>query len=282
MALLSKTFLILKSFLTFCVFAVSQQPSYFLYLNNPETLTKTGIIHEKKFNKDTRVRYFLHFKNGTDKKQNFSLSSNQKVTNLKKSFNTHELPERAGALTSKNFMLAKETNSKLSMSSMLNPEDTISGIVEGVFQKNDVVKVNFGNTNNKIDSFDFYQSTYSFDRNISLELNSKLSYRLGEREESMVPGGYGSNINLIVTPKQTGIMKLSCSPRGGAGILVFSHRGIIYMTKLIPARENYNVMFLSVEKNKSETFTFIPCGGLNYPIRLDFSLQSIITEEKLA
>ena len=68
MALLSKTLLFLKSLLTFCFFAVSQQPSYFLYLNNPETLTKTGIVHEKKFDKDTRVRYFLHFKNGT--KQN--------------------------------------------------------------------------------------------------------------------------------------------------------------------------------------------------------------------
>ena len=28
------------------------------------------------------------------------------------------------------------------------------------------------------------------------------------------------------------------------------------------------------EKGKKETFTFIPCGGLNYPINLDFSLQS--------
>ena len=179
-------------------------------------------------------------------------------------------------------MLAKETNSKIFVNSILEPETTISGIVEGIFQKNDRVKVQFGNTNNKIESFDFYQSAYSFDKNISLDLNSQLSYRLGEREESMVPGGYGSNINLTITPKQNGLLKLSCSPRGGAGILVFSHRGIIYMTKLIPARENYNVMFLSVEKNKSETFTFIPCGGLNYPIRLDFSLQSIIVEENLA
>jgi hypothetical protein len=54
------------------------------------------------------------------------------------------------------------------------------------------------------------------------------------------------------------------------------------MTKLIPARENYNVMYLSVEKNKTETFTFIPCGGLNYPIRLDFSLSSVLVDEKIA
>ena len=282
MALLSKTLLFLKSLLTFSFFAVSKQPSYFLYLNNPETLTKTGIVHEKKFDKDTKVRYFLHFKNGTKQNQTFSFSTLKTVNNVKKSFNTHELPERAGALTSKNFMLAKETNSKIFVNSILEPETTISGIVEGIFQKNDRVKVQFGSTNNKIESFDFYQSTYSFDKNITLDLNSQLSYRLGEREESMVPGGYGSNINLTITPKQSGLLKLSCSPRGGAGILVFSHRGIIYMTKLIPARENYNVMFLSVEKNKSETFTFIPCGGLNYPIRLDFSLQSIIVEENLA
>ena len=99
MALLSKTFIILKSFLAFCAFAVSQQPSYFLYLNNPETLKETGIVHEKKFDKDTRVRYFLHFKNGTSKNQTFSFSTQKQVSNLKKSFNTHELPERAGALS---------------------------------------------------------------------------------------------------------------------------------------------------------------------------------------
>jgi len=282
MALLSKTFLFLKSLLTLSFFAVSNQPSYFLYLNNPETLTKTGIVHEKKIQKDTKIRYFLHFKNGTKSNQIFSFSTQKPVENLKKSFNSHELPERAGALTSKNFMLSKEKTSKISFSSSLSPETTISGIVEGIFKKDDVIKVQFGNTKNKIETFDFYQSSYSFQKDISLDLNSVVSYRLGDREEVMVPGGYGSNINLNVTPKQTGILKLSCSPRGGAGILVYSHRGIIYMTKLIPARANYNVMYLSVEKNKTETFTFIPCGGLNYPIRLDFSLSSVLVDEKIA
>jgi hypothetical protein len=282
MALLSKTFLFLKSLLTLSFFAVSNQPSYFLYLNNPETLTKTGIVHEKKIQKNTKIRYFLHFKNGTKSNQTFSFSTQKPVENLKKSFNSHELPERAGALTSKNFMLSKEKTSKISFSSSLSPETTISGIVEGIFKKDDIVRVQFGNTKNKIETFDFYQSSYSFQKDISLDLNSVVSYRLGEREEAMVPGGYGSNIDLNVTPKQTGILKLSCSPRGGAGILVFSHRGIIYMTKLIPARENYNVMYLSVEKNKTETFTFIPCGGLNYPIRLDFSLSSVLVDEKIA
>jgi hypothetical protein len=282
MALLSKTFLFLKSLLTLSFFAVSNQPSYFLYLNNPETLTKTGIVHEKKIQKDTKIRYFLHFKNGTKSNQTFSFSTQKPVENLKKSFNSHELPERAGALTSKNFMLSKEKTSKISFSSSLSPETTISGIVEGIFKKDDVIKVQFGNTKNKIETFDFYQSSYSFQKDISLDLNSVTSYRLGDREEVMVPGGYGSNINLNVTPKQTGILKLSCSPRGGAGILVYSHRGIIYMTKLIPARANYNVMYLSVEKNKTETFTFIPCGGLNYPIRLDFSLSSVLVDEKIA
>jgi hypothetical protein len=282
MALLSKTFLFLKSLLTLSFFAVSNQPSYFLYLNNPETLTKTGIVHEKKIQNNTKIRYFLHFKNGTKSNQTFSFSTQKPVENLKKSFNSHELPERAGALTSKNFMLSKEKTSKISFSSSLSPETTISGIVEGIFKKDDVIKVQFGNTKNKIETFDFYQSAYSFQKDISLDLNSVVSYRLGDREEVMVPGGYGSNINLNVTPKQTGILKLSCSPRGGAGILVYSHRGIIYMTKLIPARANYNVMYLSVEKNKTETFTFIPCGGLNYPIRLDFSLSSVLVDEKIA
>ena len=66
---------------------------------------------------------------------------------------------------------------------------------------------------------------------------------------------------------------MTFSPRGGAGLLVFSNRGKIFITKLMPAFKKYNAFMISVEKGKKETFTFIPCGGLNYPINLDFSLQ---------
>ena len=93
-----------------------------------------------------------------------------------------------------------------------------------------------------------------------------------------VDGQYGSNINVQVHPKETGILKLSFSPRGGKGILVFSHRGIIHTTKLLPAKKTYEVLSVYVEKNKAETFTFIPLGGLNYPIRLDFQLKNYFTD----
>ena len=96
--------------------------------------------------------------------------------------------------------------------------------------------------------------------------------------DGKVDGQYGSNINVQVYPKQTGILKLSFSPRGGKGILVFSHRGIIHTTKLLPAKKTYEVLSVYVEKNKAETFTFIPLGGLNYPIRLDFQLKNYFTD----
>ena len=44
------------------------------------------------------------------------------------------------------------------------------------------------------------------------------------------------------------------------------------MTKLLPAKKEYDALYISVDKNKPETFTFIPTGGLNFPIQLNFKL----------
>jgi len=57
-------------------------------------------------------------------------------------------------------------------------------------------------------------------------------------------------------------------------LLVFSNKGKIYTTKLCDAKSYNEVFVCNVEKNISETFTFIPLGGLNYPILLNFSLHS--------
>jgi hypothetical protein len=71
---------------------------------------------------------------------------------------------------------------------------------------------------------------------------------------------------------KSGIMKMSFSPRGGDGLLVFSHRGKITMTKFVSVKDEEDVLNIKVEKNVPEVFTFIPIGGLNYPIRINFSL----------
>ena len=84
MALLSKTFIILKSFLAFCAFAVSQQPSYFLYLNNPETLKEATynfiISNHNGINKNTLVenlKKYRHFADDTVK-ENINLKVSDK------------------------------------------------------------------------------------------------------------------------------------------------------------------------------------------------------------
>lgn len=273
MTLSLKLLLSMKSAILAMFVITTSKPSYFVYLNNPETVTSTGILHKKTFEKNSHVRYFFHYVNGTDKSQKFSVKNKETVLNFKKSVNTDERPEFAGALSVKNFLNAKPQNSKINISSEVSPNETISGILEGNFQKGDCVVYKLGNEDTALSSFDIYQDDYNFDIPINIGFDSSVQFKLGGGIENAVKGQYGSNINIVVNPKETGILKMTFSPRGGAGLLVFSNRGKIFITKLMPAFKKYNAFMISVEKGKKETFTFIPCGGLNYPINLDFSLQ---------
>jgi hypothetical protein len=273
MTLSLKLLLTMKSAILALFVLATNKPSYYVYLNNPETVTSTGILHKKTFEKNSHVRYFFHYLNGTDKSQQFSIKNKEIVTNFKKSINTDERPEFAGALTVKNFLKAETKNCKINITSNVNPEETISGILEGDFQKGDSITYKFGNNDLDLSSFDIYQSEYNFDIPINIGFDSAVQFKLGGGIENTVKGQYGSNINIVVNPKETGILKMTFSPRGGAGLLVFSNRGKIFITKLMPAFKKYDAFMISVEKGKKETFTFIPCGGLNYPINLDFSLQ---------
>jgi hypothetical protein len=273
MTLSLKLLLTMKSAILALFVLTTNKPSYYVYLNNPETVTSTGILHKKTFEKNSHVRYFFHYLNGTDKSQQFSIKNKEIVTNFKKSINTDERPEFAGALTVKNFLKAETQNCKINITSNVNPEETISGILEGDFQKGDSITYKFGNNDLDLSSFDIYQSEYNFDIPINIGFDSAVQFKLGGGIENTVKGQYGSNINIVVNPKETGILKMTFSPRGGAGLLVFSNRGKIFITKLMPAFKKYDAFMISVEKGKKETFTFIPCGGLNYPINLDFSLQ---------
>ena len=119
---------------------------------------------------------------------------------------------------------------------------------------------------------------YDINKKLEISLNQKYSFNIGEIIDGKVDGQYGSNINVQINPNQTGLLRLTFSPRGGDGILVFKHKGIIHKTKLLPAKKTYDVITVPVEKNKPETFTFIPIGGLNYPIRLDFELKNKMPE----
>jgi hypothetical protein len=243
-----------------------------IYLNNPETLTKAGVLHKKTFQNNTHVRYFFHYKNGTDKQQKFVFSSKEKVDNLKKSITTHQSPELVGANTANNFLKSFKKNCKLNLVSYVEPNATISGILEGDFIKNDTVTLYFGNNTTKIQSYDIYQPDYDFDFKFDVDFKKKASYRLGDGIENTIRGQYGSNVNLKIYPKESGILKMTFNPRGGKGLLVFNNRGKIYMTDLKLPHQDYQVLLLQVEKGKQETFTFIPTGGLNFPIKVDFYL----------
>lgn len=282
MTLVSKLGLVLKAILIVFFTTVQESRQGFIFLNYPETLTTTGVLHQKTFQEKTKLRYFFHYKNGTNKGQKFYITTKEKVENLKKAITTHSRPEIAGINSAKNFFITIPSNEKLNLSSYIEPNSTISGFIEGSFQKLDTITYKFGNTDNKIETFNVWQKDYEINYNYNLITEKIITHRLGERTEDSIPGQYGQNVNITLMPKQSGIMKLSFSPRGGAGLLIFSHRGKIYSTKLLPALSRNDVLYISVEKDKAEKFTFIPVGGLNYPISLDFSLNNIFLENGIA
>ena len=282
MTLASKLLIVLKLAILSLLVNADKQNSYFIYLNNPETLQSKGILHKKTFPKDSHVRYFFHYKNGTDKSVKFNIKSDKPVKNLKKSINTHEMPEMAGAIAVKNFFNAPESNKPINLCSNIEPDATISGIIEGNFTKGDTVQYYFGEMSNSVNYYDIYQNNFDYNFDLNVSMNQKAIYKLGSGITNTVKGQYGSTINLNITPSQTGILKMSFNPRGGHGLLVYSHKGKIFITKLLPAFKNYDAIMLSVEKGKKETFTFIPVGGLNYPINIEFVLQSYFLDPDVA
>ena len=278
MAFSLKLYAVIKCLITALFILNSNHTSFLLYLNNPETVNASGVLHDRKYNSNTRVRYFVHYKNGTNKTQKFFMNSDMKVKSLKKSFNSNFLPEQAGAKSIKNFFTAKPKDAPLAVFCNLEPEDTISGIIEGEFQKGDRVVCRLGTENNSINYLDILQQNFKLQKNLDLYMNIPSSVNIGEKIDGTVLGQYGSDIKLYVTPMKSGIMKMSFSPRGGDGLLVFSHRGKITMTKFVSVKDEEDVLSIKVEKNVPEVFTFIPIGGLNYPIRINFSL----TDKNLA
>jgi hypothetical protein len=186
----------------------------------------------------------------------------------------------AGSKSVEKFMNCKNYSGKIDFFRVLKPSQTISGMFEGNVAKDEEIKINFGNNDKKI-AKDIYQNKYQHDIIFDLNLNSNTKYRLGNSIKDAIAGQYGNDINLIINPKESGILKLSFSPRGGEGLLVFSNRGKIYTTEIKAAYKEYDAMYVYVEKNKLEKFQFIPVGGFNYPIELNFSLQSQILKEAI-
>jgi len=107
MALLTKFLLSIKALLI-ALYLFHASSTHFVYLNTPETIKKPGIIYKNNYKQNTRVRYFYHFKNGTDKKQSFTINTTKTVKNLKKGSYSDQLPEKAGTVATKILCMLKQ------------------------------------------------------------------------------------------------------------------------------------------------------------------------------
>lgn len=252
----------------------------FIYMNNPERLKTTGILHKKKYNQNTNVRYFFHYVNGTKSNQKFEIKSNNIVNNYKFGCDINFRPEIAGSKSVEKYMYSEPSSAKINYTRIVKPEETISGIFQGTIIKDDEIVFCFG-SESKVIAFDKIQSNFDHSVNLDAEVDKISKFRLGDPIKNKISGQYGNDINLIINPKQSGILKVSFSPRGGEGKLVFENRGKIYKTEMKSPYKQYDVMYVFVEKGKLEKFQFIPIGGFNYPMELSFSLHTEILKEAM-
>ena len=96
------------------------------------------------------------------------MNSDLKVKSLKKSFNAHFLPDRAGAYSIKNFFTAKQITAPLNVYCKLDADETISGIIEGEFQQNDRVICRLGVESNPINYLDVLQLDYKLEKSLDV------------------------------------------------------------------------------------------------------------------
>ena len=59
----------------------------------------------------------------------------------------------------------------------------------------------------------------------------------------------------------------------------FKGRRDAFIKNMKPDGKKFDSIVMYVEKDKKENFKFIPIGGLNYPIEIQFSLHSLIATE---
>ena len=272
MTFFSKILWTVKSAVLSLLISTDFQSSQFIYLNNPETITQTGVLHNKKITKDTKIRYFFHYKNGTKDNQKFTIKNNKEVKNLKKSINICDAPEVAGYLSAEGFLRATKKDTKINFNCTIKPDETVSGILEGNFYKGDEILYKFGSTDNKIDTINIAQQEHNYSVLLALDKKRGSTYRLGDGIPGTIRGQYGHDIIVEIKPKDTGWMKISFSPRGGTGALVFENKGKVYSTDFEPAKTMNEATMIYVEKDKTEYIRFIPFGGLNYPILLNFTI----------
>ena len=269
------------SFGFLCLFQnelVSSPPERLYYLNSPESMRKPGVVAQFSTpNISQKTRVFFHFINKTHQKQTWVLHFNHGVRDFRLGYGVAYYPGEAGAKGTANFYAAKPVNKNdgIELKVDLNPEDTVSGVCEGVtVEKTDVVAylgtkdttLNYQvlNTENvvELNKFDLCEKV-------------KKNIRIGTKRKGYIDGDYGTTFQFIVCPqiKHPSKLKIMISPRGGCASLCLFSNGLPTMSPVIGARQAWKAYEVDIKPGDNFSFETILPGGYAYPIEIRFSIS---------
>jgi hypothetical protein len=245
------------------------QPGKFVYLNNPEKIYSSGLVMEHRFKEESKNKFFFHYINKTNRNIKFNIYSSF-VSNASFGLNTDKDPGKAGSKSIISFLKNKKLDGEIKKTLNLKPNETVSGSLEGNFKKDSIFKIAFDNSIKKINNVlmidDDWKKVYNF------QIFDTAIHRLGENPPNDINGQYGYEVCLNLDVKKTGILKMSYSPRGGSGNIIFKYNDKIYESGFKKAYSRNDFLYIKVQKNENHKFFFYPIGGIDYPIEIRFDI----------
>lgn len=257
--------------------AVSNEEIY--YLNQPESVSREGIIGSGTILASHHTRIFFHFVNRTKSTNIFSLSASSSVKNLRVAFAKAADPQQAGLIAIKNFLNTKTSGKpmELSVGESLKPGITISGVIdcEGIQNTDFICKLGDGKvlSNTKVRTIPMI----NIDHNMVMGNQDMVKYRIGDKDDDMsIPGGYGVSYRWTFTPKSTKTkFVVSISPRGGDLRFPYSIDSTTIVSPTILAKHDYTLFSKTVIVGEKISFETIPVGGYCYPVEIKIKAYEV-------
>lgn len=249
-----------------------------VFLNFPEKVTKPGNLGKQTIKESSKTRIFFHYLNATGRDQVFNFKLKGNLDKFKYAVDTNFEPGFAGSNAAKKFLL-------LNYQRVVNPgfeinvkdKDTVSGIVEAIFDKGDQWSCKLGEDKKIQDLKIIEVENYEIEKFIDLKENKPVIFRLGENRKEIIPGHYGYDYSFNVNNSDTKKKRLICSIDSRAGFIigVFKINDTVISTNELPAMKETIFYNDFLQPNSPLKITYIPTGGYSYPVQFKFKLIAI-------
>jgi hypothetical protein len=252
--------------------AVAYSDLYFM--NSPETLRSTGVLHNLSLKPNTKSRLFFHYLNKTGATQNFTIRSDKKIL-AQYGHAVSPDPSKAGLAAYNNLIGGKKKERKLDIVIVVPSGHTVSGMIDVNADEESKVVVALGQANTNINTTLFTAQSFFKQHLISLKGTDSQKIRIGNGVIGEFKGDYGTNHEIVARNDSKAPLEVEIyvSPRGGPINLGYVLNGTWRTTGLIPAYSNVRLAKVRLAPGQVLSLSHVITGGFNYPV--EFAVRSI-------